>query len=274
MKSKLVMGLVSAGRASQSFLSRLPSLQEHMGPVKANSFKSAKETAKMFKGAYKVSHYSALEMCDLIWIALPENMLDQVIQDMAAQMPVHKKMIVVCDCVRESTWPNALSKLGARMATLNAVQGTREKIFAAEGNPELVALLKRWLWSDTRQLLQMSPKSKPLLLAGFSAATRMLLPWVDSSVRLLRSAGFTRADAMKVADVLVKNKMRDYENTGAKCWGQDDAAELGRILRDDLHHLAERDPRLARLFADGVRQALDHFAPGQPASKQISVASA
>ena len=264
------MGLVSAGRAShQSFLTRLPSLQAPMGPIKATSFKSAKEMAKKFRAAYSVSHYSALEMCGLIWVSVPQTALEGTVQDLAAQMPVHRTMIVLCDCLQDSSWPKDLSKAGARIASLNLVEGAREKVFVAEGDAEVLSLLKRLLWADRRQLIQMAQGAKPLYFAGISAATEVVLPWVDSSVRWLRSAGFTRADAMRIADALVTGKLKDYTNTGAKCWRESHAAELEQLLAKNLEVLKARDLKLAQAFDQGVRLAIEHFSP-----KRSSVAGA
>ena len=254
MTSKSLMGLVSAGNAAQSFLTRLPALQARLGPIKANSSKAAKQAAKSLPNGYSVSHYSALEMCELIWVAVPEPMLDRVIRDLVAQMPVHKTMIVLCDSVRESHWSAALGKSGARVASLNAVEGTKEKVFTSEGHPQTLSLLKRLLWKDRRRLVQMEAGAKPLYLAGLSASTDVLLPWVDTAVRLLRAAGFTRAEAMTITEAQIKNRVRDYANTGAKCWGEDDAVRLRRLLHD-----LPQGGELEKIFVQGARYALEHF---------------
>jgi predicted short-subunit dehydrogenase-like oxidoreductase (DUF2520 family) len=261
MKSKLVMGLVSAGSVGQSFLTRLPSLQAHLGPIKANSSKAAKQAAKTLSGAYTVSHYSALEMCDLIWVAVPESMLERVVRDMAAQMPVHRTMVVLCDCTGEASQAHTLAKAGARLASLNAVEGTREKTFIGEGNAETLSVLKRLLWADRRKLIQMPPGAKPLYFAGLSSSTDLLLPWIDTGIRYLRAAGFGRADAVHITEVLVKNKLRDYENTGPKCWKQADSDRLRRVLLHDMEALVKQDAKLALEFAQGARHALEHFSP-------------
>src|SRR5579863_1794749 len=114
-------GLIGVGGSSRSYLARMPAVLERLGPVKASSFQVARRLANSLRAGYAISHYSALELCPLIWVFEPEAALDRIARDLTAQMPIHRSMIVLCESVRDSLWPSPLRTAGARIASLNVV---------------------------------------------------------------------------------------------------------------------------------------------------------
>jgi hypothetical protein len=259
MKSDQGTGLVAAGSVSQSFLARMPALLAQLGPVKASSSQAARQVAKALRAGYAVSHYSALELCPLIWIVVPETSLDRIVRDLAAQMPVHRTMIVICGCDRESTWPNALRSAGARLATLNTVDDARARTFIAEGHPDTLRAIRRIVMDDKRRLIQLYPSSKPLFIAALQLSSDLLLPWVDAAVEALRAAGFSRSEATEVTGDWVKRTLRLYDNSGPKAWNRHVAARARRALDRVPAAISGQKPRVAALYAEGLRLALAHF---------------
>src|SRR5580704_9596730 len=88
-------GLISAGGVAQSFLVRLPSLLASIGPVKAASLRVARRISNSLCVGHAVEHYSDLEKCRLIWIAVPDAALDRVMHDLALHVPAAGKMVVL-----------------------------------------------------------------------------------------------------------------------------------------------------------------------------------
>ncbi len=78
----------------------------------------------------------------MIWISVPEESLDRVLLDLVAQTPIHRTMVVLVDVVRDSRRPAALVRAGARVATLNVVDGSGERTFVAEGHPDTMRVLQ------------------------------------------------------------------------------------------------------------------------------------
>lgn len=264
MKFDQSWGLVSAGGMSRSFLIRLPALSERLGPIKATSVQAARIVARSFKASYPTSHYSALELCELIWVAVPDNVLDKVLQEMAAQMPVHRTMVVVCGSAREAAGFSPLKKIGARLATVNAVDESREKLFVGEGDPDTLRAVRMLLATDKRRLIEIPGAAKPLFLAGTDLATHLLLPWIDASVECLRSAGFERSDAIQVCQALVRRVVKSYGSIGRKAWRAGTGARLRRTLERELDALGTKNRALARLYMEGVWLAAGHFEDGLP----------
>src|ERR1700689_4677783 len=140
------MGLICAGGVNQSFLARMPALLGRVGPIKASSYRVARQIANTLRTGNAASHYSMLEACPVIWAFVPEADLDRILRDLVAQTPFQearrrKTMVVLCDCVRDSLAACALRAAGARVASLNPIPGSREQIFVAEGHRDTLRML-------------------------------------------------------------------------------------------------------------------------------------
>ncbi len=261
MKPELPMGLIGAGGVTRSFLSRMPVLLGRIGPVKASSFRVARRIANSLRAGDAVTEYADLAGCGLLWIAVPEAALDCVFHDLAAATPLTGKTVVLCGSTRDSFWPSPLLAAGARVATLNCVEESHEKLFVAEGDPDAMRVLRRQIAAEKRRLIELRAASKALYLAGTHLASHLLLPWIASSVESLRHAGFSRVEATRLANALGGRALRSYVKAGPKAWSPAAAGWLRLSVARDLEAIRGSDPKLAALYADGVEQTLRHFAP-------------
>jgi predicted short-subunit dehydrogenase-like oxidoreductase (DUF2520 family) len=259
MKSGPVMGLIGAGGVNRTFLARMPVLMARMGPVKAASFRVARRIANTLRAGEAVTNYAALEKCNLIWIAVPDAGLDRVSRDLAAAIPLAGKIAVLCGSSRDSFWPGPLLAGGARVATLNCVEESDERLFVAEGDPDAMRALVRVIAGENRKLIQLRAASKALYLSGVHLATHLLLPWIAASVESLRDAGLSRVEATRVANALGGRALRSYAKAGPKAWSPTAADRLRLSIARDLDTIRGVDPKLAALYADGVEQALHYF---------------
>jgi hypothetical protein len=258
------MGLVCAGGVSQSFLIRMPALLRRLGPIKTSSFRVSRQTANSLKSGHAASHYSALESCPLILVAVPEGKLDRTLQDMVARTPIRKapysrNMVVLCGCVRDSLAPGPLHGTGARVATLNLIPDSQEHIFVAEGHPDTVRHLRNLFAENQRKIIPLKPGTKPLFFAGIHAGAPLLLPWVALGMESLRAAGFSRLEAATVGEILGVRVLRKYAKAGAKAWNDRTAAGLRHALDNDIPVIRSQNQRLAELYEKGIRLALAQF---------------
>lgn len=252
MRVRKTAGLVGAGGVSRSFLARMPALLARLGPVKGASFQVSRRIANGLRAGFGVPSYQTLQECDLIWIVVPENKLDSVTQELAAEIRLHGKMVVLCDALRDSLCPSPLRSAGARLASLHCVPASEERTFAAEGHPAAIAELRRLLAMDGRKLIPLRAASKPLYLLGVYLGAYSLLPWIAGAVESLRAAGFPRAEAMRAVQALAARALRAYAKAGDKAWNQAAAENLHRAIERDLEAIRLTDPRLAALYSDGA----------------------
>jgi hypothetical protein len=252
MKVQRTAGLVGAGGVSRSFLARMPALLARLGPVKGGSFQVSRRIANGLHAGFGVPSYRALQECELIWIAVPEDTLASVAQELAAEIRFAGKVVILCDALRDSFWPSALRTAGARLASLNCVPASKERTFAAEGHPAAIAELRRLLAMDGRKLIPLRTASKPLYLSGVYLGAHSLLPWIAGAVESLRAAGFPRAEAMRCVQAQGARALRAYNKAGDKAWSRAAAENLHHAIERDLDAIRLTDPRLARLYSDSV----------------------
>ena len=258
------MGLVSAGGVYQSFLSRLPSLLARISPIKASSYRVARQLVNSLRTGAAASHYSVLEPCPAVFVAVPESQLTRTLREMVAQTPLRSApdsntMVVLCGCIRDSLAPSPLQATGARVATLNPIPGSLEQIFVAEGHRDTVRMLKAVLAEDKRKLIELKPGAKPLFFAGVHVAAPLLLPWIAGGMECLRAAGFSRSEAAMVGEFLGVHALHSYARAGARVWNRQTAASLRRALEHDLPAIRSWNARLAGLYEQGIRVSLGAF---------------
>jgi predicted short-subunit dehydrogenase-like oxidoreductase (DUF2520 family) len=258
MKVQKTAGLVGAGGVSRSFLARMPAVLARLGPVKGASYQVSRRIANGLHAGFGVSSYGALQECELIWIAVPEYMLDSVTQQLADEIHLDGKIVVLCDALRDSLCPSPLRTAGARLASLHCVPASEERIFAAEGHAAAMTELRRLLAMDARKLISLRAASKALYLSGVCLGAYLLLPWIAGAVESLRAAGFPRAEAMCAVQALGARALRAYGKAGDKAWNRAAAERLHRAIERDLEVIRLTDPRLAILYSTGAG-CLQHF---------------
>ncbi len=246
-------GLICGGGVTQSFLARLPSVLSAVGPVKSVSLRVARRMANSLRAGYAVDDPAAVAGCDLVWIVLSDDRLDATIGELGTSLV--RKNIIVCDSERDS---RSIQIPGARIATLNVVdQG--ERIFVTEGNPPLLRVLNRILTHEHRKLIELRPSAKALFFAGVHLSGQLLLPQFAAGVEGLRAAGFTRKDAIRVAEALAARALRAYAKAGRKAWSPAAETELRRSLERDAATIGSIDSRLGDVYTAAVTQALEYF---------------
>jgi len=260
------MGLVCAGGVTQSFLARMPAVLRGLGPIKTSSFRLSRQTANSLRAGYAASHYSALEACPLIFVAVPEAGLERILREMAARTPIRKapfstNMVVLCGCVRDSLTLSPLHGTGARIASLNLIPDSQEQIFVAEGHPDTVRRLRALLGESRRKVIVLKPGTKPLFFAGIHAGAPLLLPWIALAIASLRAAGFSRSEAAMVGEMLGIRTLRKYAKAGSKAWNSQTERGLRHALDHGIPAIRCRDPRLAEVYEQGIRLALAEFQP-------------
>jgi hypothetical protein len=147
------IGLIADGCVKQSFLARIPAVLQRVGPFKSSSFQVSRRLVNGLRAGIAVADHRAFEGCDFVWIVMPEDKLDTTVDELARHVPLEQKMIVLCDVMRDSFRLSALRIAGARVASLNCLPASNERIFAAEGHPAVISQFAestpgRWTKAD------------------------------------------------------------------------------------------------------------------------------
>jgi len=248
MKAPMTTGLVCAGGVNQSFLARTPALIGGLGPIKGSSLRVSRRIANSFRLGSGVDDYIAFKNCGLILISVPEANLDTISAQLAGAVPLQGRHVVLCDLKRDSFCPSPLRTSGARVATLNCLPESQERTFVAEGNPALVARLRKLLAQDRRKLIELEPVTKPLYWFGVFLGGFMPLPWIAGAVESLRAAGFSREEATNVVEEMTNRAVRGYTRAGNKAWNRAEGMRLHQEIRKNFDTIRFTDSRLAALY--------------------------
>lgn len=250
------IGLIAAGGVNQSFLARMPGLLKHLGPLKGDSLQISRRLAHGLKGGVGVADYRAFEACDLIWIAIPGTTPDAVAEELAGRIQLKHKMIVLCDVMEDSFRLGALRIAGARVAFLNCVPASNERIFAAEGHPAVISQLRRLLRIDGRKLIQLRPGSKQLYLSSVYLGRYAVLPLIGAAVENLRASGFSRVEAVSAVQALATRALRVYAKSGNRAWKNTAADRLHAAILCNYELSVRRTGRGAQHHFDGTLDVL------------------
>jgi predicted short-subunit dehydrogenase-like oxidoreductase (DUF2520 family) len=265
MTEKSATGLVGAGGVSRSFMARLPALLASLGPVKAASFRVARRLVNSLRAGYAVPDYAALGHCDLIWVVVPDEILDHVVRELVARTPLEQTMVVLCGSAENSRSSIPLSRARVRVASLNPIEESGEQAFLAEGHADVIRELRRLIARERRKLVEIQPAAKSLYFAGVNFATCLLLPYIAAAVESLRAAGLSRSEATRAVEAMGARSLHAYCKAGWKAWSPRLGPRLRRTVERDSESMHSANPRLAALYAESVRQALGYFENGKRA---------
>ncbi len=247
MKAGKQWGLVGAGGVNQSFVAGMPALLGRLGPVKGSSLRISRRIANGFSAGDAIARYRELQPCGCIWIMAPEDTLDRLTAEMAEEVRLRDKMVVVCGALGDSQRFSPLRSAGARIATLNCVPEADERVFVAEGHPAVLAMLRKDLASDGRKLIELRPGKKALYLSGIHLGAHLLTPWIAGAAESFRAAGFSRAEAIRLTQALGSNALRGYAMAGDRAWSHAGAEPLARTIDAGMDTIRTADPWLAAL---------------------------
>jgi len=241
----------------------MPVLLARLGPVKAFSYRVARRIANTLRAGSAVHDYAPFESCDYIWLAVPEDSVAQIERELvgyrSGNSALQGKIVILCGSVQDSLRLVALRASGSRVASVNVMAETEERVFVGEGDPDAVTELRRRLAVENRKLIVLAPGSKPFYWSGVNLSSSLLLPWIAGAVESLRAAGLSRSEATRLAEALGARALRSYAKAGAKSWGPAAAGSLSAVLERDLAVMRQSEPKLTALYAAGVDCARKFF---------------
>jgi hypothetical protein len=252
MKVGKKWGLVGAGGVNQSFVARMPALLGCLGPVKGSSLRVARRISNEFRAGYAIAGYSDLKSCECIWISVPEDSLDRVAVEIAREVCLRGKLVVVCGVLRDSPRLVLLRTAGAHVATLNCIPEWGEQVFVAEGHPAVLAATRKQLALDGRKLIELRPARKALYLSGVHMGAHLLIPWIAGAAESFRAAGLSRAEAARLVQALGTKALRSYGTAGERAWKQGESEPIAQAIDAAMDGISSVHPWLAALHREGA----------------------
>lgn len=257
MKSEPPFGLIGAGGLRRSYLTELPSLQAQLGPIKAATFSVARKYAKSLRAGYPVQPYRALELCPVIWVAVPHARLQETLAQLGRSLSVAGTEIVICSAEADSLSLQNLLR-DARIATVNALDPRDLSLgYVAEGHAAPLKRLRRWFPRDGHRLLEVHPGAKPYLQAGRNLAGPILRSVATSALECMRSAGLKPRDA---AELVQHFGIAGLEAASHAASSAATLESLKQSVQGIAIPLDGRPPRLETFYHDARALAIRYYA--------------
>ena len=212
------VGLVCAGPISRGTVAKLPGITEHIGWVKAPSFRLASRAVNALRAGEPIHAYEGLAQSALILVSVPRSAQDHTISELAsAALDWRTKPIVVIDTVSDSDGLKPLTNRGAAVATLQLVNVGDVRTLVIEGHQEAIRRMQMVIAPAARRTMQtIRTGGKSRLLAGLHEATQGFLPVIMSVTDHFRAAGLSKQQSETLAQALVTGSMRSYFRAGRR----------------------------------------------------------
>lgn len=259
MNHQRPLGLVGAGSAAGSFLARLPEFRKRLGPVKSISLRVASRLANTLGAGFPVSKFEELDVCDAIFIIVPDSRARSTIKELtASRIRLDGKSVILGDTWLGSEVLESVALRGAETGSVCLLEFSADVRFLMEGARHAVTEVKRILRHDARSLT-VAPESKPLVQAALTLSESLLFPLLGAADECLRYAGIPHLQAGAFLEAAAVRASRAYGKSGRKAWTGPLADGDTHLMKRQAGALAKYDPALLRFFLDQCQRALQYY---------------
>jgi hypothetical protein len=242
------IGLIGQGSLALSYLARLPSLLGRVALVKGSNERTSSRLRNSLRAGRWVNEYREFAPCRVLWIAVSEDSLPQVLEELAGAVNLSHRLIILGDTLRDARSFKVLSRCGAYAATVMMMPQSAERIFIAEGHKSAMKELAEILEADNRKVIELKPGAKPLFVSGVHLSAHLVLPFAGAAVESFRAAGLTRGQATLAMQAITGNALRSYARGGDKALPRPHAEEMRKVLAEEREAMRAISVRLAELY--------------------------
>ncbi len=215
---KRSLALVAAGPVSRSFLARLASVTELIGPVRSFSFRQASRIANSLRAGFPAADDRAIEDVRAVFVCVPARLLPRMIGELlASPIDWHGRTVFLCDPDLDCRALAGLAARGAATASLMPMEGFDERRLVVEGDRPAVIAARRILAHGSVRLIELSPDSKAAYRAGIAFLSGLSIPMLSAAGDCLRRAGLSPHVTSQIIERLSQRTLRVYLKAGRKC---------------------------------------------------------
>lgn len=250
--------LIAEGPVSQSWVSRLPGLRKHLGPLKGLSLRNASRVAKLIRAGTASDSYDELKKCELILICVPDARLTSWLEDIATCGTAWtNSSFVLCASAKGSDGVKSLQEMGAHTGSLSEMDGFGGNRFLFEGEKVVLQKLRRLVEAEgSARVFAMNEGMRAVYDAGITFAAGMTFPMIAAAVDAMRAAGLHAKIAESAVEAAVMGAVRSYLRAGKRGWNGP-IAKVDRLeLRRQYQALFKHDEVLAEMY---LKIAVDYL---------------
>jgi predicted short-subunit dehydrogenase-like oxidoreductase (DUF2520 family) len=250
MKKARSVGLIVAGNLTDSPLKRFHWLSERLGPVKSASYRVASRIANMLQAGHPVKDYAKFESCSCILVCVPEEILAQLISEMAsAGISWRGKAVILCSTWLDSGELHLLASRGASVGSICPIPGFDDAHFLVEGDALAIRQSKNLVEYRHRRAVAIERPLKPFFLAALTCTGTLLFALLHVASESLRLARVPRTLSGVILEGQLSRSLRAYLKGGLRA-----SAGLHALPRQ-LQALSSANPELANYLEQTSRLA-------------------
>jgi len=254
------LALVISGPLRMYGLGRLSNLAEHLGLVKASSFRQASRISNTLRCGQPVHRYEDLEPARLILICAPDEMVAGIVAGLLeAGLDWNGKAVLLSGGTLDSGALRELAARGAGTASFAWIEAYPVPDCFIEGDRTAVRAARRLFEEGGGRAVEVRRSARGICAAGTSLASWILLPLVDASLSCFRHAGLTPRRGRLVVERLVERSLRSYLKGGRRSWRGPATPEARRAFRMQLEALRGTDPALAETLLTASKLSLHYL---------------
>lgn len=257
MNSWKPLGLIAAGRMSDSLLLRRPALSRHLGPVVAPDRRLASRYSNSLR-AGSPAQVEDLHACGLVLIHAAGGGLDRLLPLLRGAGPWKGSRFALLSPDLDASALSSLRESGARVCSVAPAPSAGRDLAVAEGDRQAVQMARQWLSEGRMRCLELAPGRKALFLLGLTASRGLLAPLLDAALMSLRASGLSAGQARRMLHDAAGASVRAFAARGRKAMEDPAAAGRAPLLELGLEQAAQCRPGLAE-FLSAVLEAAGRF---------------
>lgn len=251
---KLQAGLVIEGNSTASTLLRLPGFAAELGPIKSSGLQVARRVSNFLNTGYAVTSYADLATARTILIRVPDNSIERVTTEICnAQWHWSEHSFVLCETWAPTERLQRLRMLGANIASLVALPGIQEKIFAVEGDVAAVRQVRRIIERANARTIELRAGTKHLFFAATILCTAIPVPILLLAQQFLRDCGISGNQLSGAIEQMSQEMFAGFLKGARLTWGGELAESLKSLQGAHWNRLDDTHPQLARSLRDLVK---------------------
>jgi hypothetical protein len=260
MTKSLKLALVLSGPVRRYPVTRLRNLAEHLGPVKAQSYRQASRIANALRAGYPVHEYKELARSRVVLLCAPEKKFAALAAELgSAALEWRRKVVVICGGPFDSGSLAELAARGAEIASVHCLEEAQQPRFLVEGDRLAVRYARRLIEGGGGIAIEIRRNYAGVCAAGVAFASWLLLALVDAAAVCFRQAGLAPRKAGAIVERVGQRTLRAYLKAGRRACRVLATAEERTAFHYQLESLRKAQPELAGLFLELAGLALNHL---------------
>jgi len=211
MKKRPSVALLSAGKLTDSPVTRFWGLADQLGPVKAPSLRLASRVVNTLRAGYAVETFEPFADCRLILLDVPDSSVPAAAAELSRSgIAWHNKAVVLCSTWLDVSALQPLAALGAAAGSVAPLPGFDNRLYLIEGNTRLVHETRRLLKGRGARFLTIEPPLKPFFLGALNCAGPLFYSLLVAASECLRQAAIPQAAGKAILEKQLAKTLRTY----------------------------------------------------------------